>query len=83
MLADILTISEKIHIPLEQLKLAYCGDLNNNVTYDLMRLGSVIGFTVHAAGPTLEGYAPEESVLTECRELCKQSGGNVKIFSNV
>jgi ornithine carbamoyltransferase len=61
--------------------MAYCGDLKNNVTYDLMRLASVMGFTLHCAGPDGEGYAPEQQVLDECAELCKKSGGEVKIFN--
>lgn len=66
MLADLMTISERKEGPV---KLAYCGDIQNNVTYDLMRAGEVMGFPVSVAGP----YEIEASVLEECpsAEICK------------
>ncbi|KAH7820467.1 Ornithine-carbamoyl transferase [Monocercomonoides exilis] len=80
MLADLLTIIEKKG-KVEGLTLAYCGDLRNNVTYDLMRLASVMGFTINVAGPEGPGYSPEEEVLEECKELCAKSGGAVHVFT--
>jgi len=80
MLADLLTIIEKKKT-VKDLKMAYCGDLKNNVTYDLMRLASVMGFTLNIAGPSGEGYNPEPEVVEECKKLCEKSGGKVNIFS--
>lgn len=80
MLADLLTIIEKKG-KVEGLTMAYCGDLRNNVTYDLMRLASVMGYTINVAGPEGEGYDIEQEVLDECKELCAKSGGKVNIFT--
>ncbi len=33
-----------------QLKIAYVGDVRNNVTYDLMRASSILGFEIRIAG---------------------------------
>jgi len=79
MLADMLTIQEHRAEGFNGLKMAYCGDLHNNVTYDLMRCAALLGFEIRVAGPTGEGYAPEECVLAECKELCAKSGGKVII----
>lgn len=59
--------------------MAYCGDLHNNVTYDLMRCAAVLGFEIRVAGPMGPGFAPEEEVIAECAELCKKSGGKVTV----
>lgn len=82
MLCDLLTIVEKKGRNIlydGKLKMAYCGDLKNNVTYDLMRLASVIGYECRVAGPFGEGYDPAPEVVAECAELCKKSGGKVVI----
>lgn len=65
MLADLLTIREYK----KGAKLAYCGDVQNNVTYDLMRAGEIMGIPVSVAGP----YEIEQSVLDECpnAQICK------------
>jgi len=49
MLADLLTIIEH-KSTWEGLTMTYLGDLENNVTYDLMRLASLMGFNLHLAG---------------------------------
>jgi ornithine carbamoyltransferase len=64
MLADIMTIFEKKR-KVSDFDLAYFGDLANNVTYDLMRLSTIMGFNLRLAGV---GEVPE-SVWEECREI--------------
>merc|ERR1712217_952414 len=49
MCADLLTILEKKG-SLEGLTMAYFGDLENNVTYDLMRTAALMGYNLHLAG---------------------------------
>ena len=46
MLADLLTIVEHRPAGVEGMKLAFVGDCQNNMTYDLMRLGYVVGLDV-------------------------------------
>ena len=76
MLADMQVMMEHLHIGpggtadgLQGIKFAFCGDLNNNVTYDLMRTGCIMGMDVRVAGPKGEDFAIEQSVLDECAQL--------------
>eukprot|EP01059_Diplonema_ambulator_P001277 TRINITY_DN11026_c0_g1_i1.p1 TRINITY_DN11026_c0_g1~~TRINITY_DN11026_c0_g1_i1.p1 ORF type:complete len:324 (+),score=55.85 TRINITY_DN11026_c0_g1_i1:62-1033(+) len=73
MLADILTIQEKFG-SWKGLTMAYFGDLENNMTYDLMRLCAVVGMNFRMAG---EGDI-EDSVWDEVNELCKKTGVTVE-----
>jgi len=73
MLADMQTIIEQKG-SLEGLKLAFAGDICNNVTYDLMRMGCVMGMEVRVAGPSGEGYDVEASVIEECNALAAANG---------
>jgi len=60
MLADLQTIIEHKG-SWEGLKMAFCGDLENNVTYDLMRLAALMGFKLDVAGAgTIEGSVWDE-----------------------
>lgn len=79
MLADLQVILEKMG-SFKGLKMAYLGDIHNNVTYDLMRSAAVMGFSINVAGPSGEGYDAEEEVVRECAELCKKSGGEVRVM---
>eukprot|EP00614_Pseudopedinella_elastica_P028703 CAMPEP_0172616242 /NCGR_PEP_ID=MMETSP1068-20121228/63022_1 /TAXON_ID=35684 /ORGANISM="Pseudopedinella elastica, Strain CCMP716" /LENGTH=319 /DNA_ID=CAMNT_0013421609 /DNA_START=31 /DNA_END=990 /DNA_ORIENTATION=+ len=54
--------------------LAFVGDIQNNVTYDLMRAGTIMGMTVKVSGPKGPGFAPEASVLEECASLAAAAG---------
>lgn len=74
MLADLLTIREKKG-SLAGVKLAYVGDCANNVTYDLMRAGALMGLDVRVAGPAAPGFEIEAGVLDEVRALCDAPGG--------
>jgi len=78
MLADLQTIREK-RGTFKGMKLVFCGDCKNNVTYDLMRCGALMGFTVVACGPVGPDYEPEKEVMDECAALCQKSGGKVEV----
>lgn len=80
-IADLMTIRE--HKPKSKwndLKLAYLGDTKGNVFYDLMRAAGVLGFSIVAAGPEDKEFEIEEEVLQECKEMCKVSGGKIKLL---
>lgn len=73
MLADILTIVEHKGT-WEGITMTYLGDLENNVTYDLMRLAAVMGYNLNLAG---RGDI-EASVWDECRQLQAESGAEIR-----
>merc|ERR1740130_98533 len=66
------------------MKLAFVGDCQNNMTYDLMRLGCVMGFEVTVAGPADKGFNVEWSVVKECEDLMakNKNGGSFKITNS-
>merc|ERR1719310_2643051 len=73
MLADMLTVVEK-KADWQGITMAYFGDLENNVTYDLMRLAAVMGYNLNIAG---EG---EKGVWEECARIQKGTGAQIKQF---
>ena len=86
MLADLQTIVEhKCDGDVEGLtgkSLAFVGDCQNNVTYDLMRAGALMGLDVRIAGPTGFEWEIEPSVLEECAALTKEHGGTVTVLKS-
>ncbi|MAG47832.1 ornithine carbamoyltransferase [archaeon] len=70
-LGDLLTIYEKGK--LKNLKLAYLGDANNNVTYSLMHACSKMGIQMSIACPQTEEFLPSEDVIRKTK---------TKVFKN-
>ena len=77
-LADMQTLEEKFG-SLKGLKMAYLGDIRNNVTYDLMRGASLMGYTIAVAGPKGAEFELEDGVVQECQALAAASGGKIEI----
>jgi ornithine carbamoyltransferase len=75
MFADLQTIVE-FKGSWEGLTMTYLGDLENNVTYDLMRLAALMGYNMHLAG----AGQVEEGVWTEVKALQEKSGSKVEVF---
>lgn len=74
MLADLLTIIEEKGT-WEGITMAYFGDLENNMTYDLMRLAALMGYDLNLAG----AGEIEPSVWEECKKLQAQSGSKITL----
>jgi len=74
MLADLLTIIEHKGI-WDKFTLAYFGDLENNVTYDLMRLAALMGFNMNLVG----AGEVESSVWDEVKKQRDKTGSVVKL----
>lgn len=77
-LADFQTIVERrpeqFGTSLKGLTFSYVGDVANNMTYDLMRGGILMGMHVKVGGPEGDEYQIEPSVIDECNELAKADG---------
>lgn len=81
MLADLQTMSErKGTFDLTGVRLAFTGDIQNNVTYDLMRAGCIMGMDVRVTGPTGDIFKPDPEVLQECEILSKEYGGKATVY---
>jgi len=84
-LADFQTILEHTKAPsLAGLKLCFIGDVHNNVTYDLMRGGAIMGMHVTICGPLSAGseYQPDPSVVEHVKYLASLSGGSITVAEN-
>jgi len=80
MLADLQVMQEHSGTAdLSGCSLAFVGDIQNNVTYDLMRAGCVMGMNVRISGPKGPAYDPDPEVLAECAELSKASGAGTAV----
>merc|ERR1719408_926713 len=74
MLADLQTIIEHKG-SWKGITMAYFGDLENNVTYDLMRLAALMGYNLRLAG----AGDIEPSVWDECKKLQDESGSKINV----
>lgn len=80
-LADLLTIEEHIHKPLNEIKMVFVGDIRNNMSYALMYGAAKMGMHFVALGP--KELDPNENVLNEIKEICKATGATVDITDNI
>ncbi|MFX0082551.1 MAG: ornithine carbamoyltransferase [Candidatus Hodarchaeota archaeon] len=77
-LGDFQTIKEKKG-SLDNFKLSYFGDANNNVTYDLMRMCAMFGLRMDVTCPINPEYSPEQIVIDEVSELSKDNEAEIKV----
>ena len=56
-------------------KLAFVGDIQNNVTYDLMRAGCLMGMEVSVSGPTGPTSTPSPQCSRSARPLEDSGAG--------
>jgi ornithine carbamoyltransferase len=75
MLADLQTIIEHKGT-FENITMAYFGDLENNVTYDLMRTAAIMGYNLNLAG----SGEVEKSVWAECEKYQTETGSKIVQF---
>jgi ornithine carbamoyltransferase len=76
MLADLLTIEEHISKPLSEVKVVFCGDIRNNMSYSWMYACAKLGMHYVAYGPP--ELAPSQSVLDDAREIAKDTGAVIE-----
>jgi len=75
MLADLQTMIEHKG-KLDGITMTYMGDLENNVTYDLMRTAAIMGYNLNLAG----AGEIEKKVWNEVKELSAKSGSKVQVL---
>ncbi|MGI5888468.1 MAG: ornithine carbamoyltransferase [Oscillospiraceae bacterium] len=76
MLADLMTVEEKLG-RLRGVNLTFFGDARNNVANSLMVACSKMGLNFTACGP--KEQFPAEELVERCRDLCRTSGGSVRL----
>jgi ornithine carbamoyltransferase len=78
-LADLLTLEEHVHKPLNKMKLVYSGDARNNMGNALMIGSAKVGLTFVALAP--KELWPNEKLTSEMRALAATTGGSIEFYS--
>lgn len=77
-MGDLMTVIEKKG-KATGLKMAYCGDSNNNVTHSLLYGCAQIGMNIAIASPEEESYCPNHAVLNHASAIAKTQGSTVTL----
>ena len=80
-LADFLTIEEHVAKPLHKVKLVFCGDIRNNMSYALMYGAAKTGMHLVVLGP--QALAPDPAVLAAAREAGTETGAVIEVSDNL
>ena len=81
-LADFLTMLEHgRERPLNEMKLCYVGDGRNNVANSLLVGSAKMGVDFRVAAPA--GFAPDEALVAQCREIAKDTGAKLTVTDSV
>lgn len=80
MLADMLTVREKLG-RLKGVKFVYMGDARYNMGNSLMIVCAKLG--LHYTACTSKKYFPDQTLVEQCREWAKASGGSVTLSEDV
>lgn len=80
-LADFLTIEEHCAKPLDKVKLVFCGDIRNNMSYALMYGAAKTGMHVVALGP--KQLVPDPAVLARARAAAQETGGRIDVTDDL
>ncbi len=79
-LADFMTISEKLNKPLNQVSFAYVGDARNNMANSLMIGAAKMGMDFRAVAPA--SLFPEEALVHEMKQVAASTGGSVSLVED-
>lgn len=80
-LADMLTIMEHVHKPLNKVKFTYVGDARNNMGNSLLIGATKMGMDFRAVAP--KSLFPSEELVNEMKELAKVTGAKITLTEDV
>ena len=75
-LADLMTIEEKIDKPLNKVKVVFVGDIRNNMSYAWMYGCAKMGMDFVAYGPSV--LEPSQDVVNKAQAVAELSGGSIR-----
>ena len=81
MIADMMTIQEKLGFNLKGRKLVYVGDSRNNVASSLAAVCVKLGMHFVACAPC--ELWPSDSLVQECKETCATTGGSISLSESI
>ena len=79
-LADLMTIMEYVKKPLNEVKVVFCGDIRNNMSYAWMYGAAKTGIHYTAFGP--EELAPDEGMVARAAAACSLTGAAIEWTSD-
>ena len=80
-LADLLTIEEHVHKPLNKVKFAYAGDARNNMGNSLMIGAAKMGMDFVGLAP--KELFPSKELVDEMKEVAKTTGATITLTENI
>lgn len=80
-LADLLTIEENINKPLKDIKVVFCGDIRNNMSYAWMYGCAKMGMHYVAYGPESMKPQLDDARLKKVEEVAEVTGATIEISS--
>lgn len=80
-LADMMTIEEHIDKPLHRVKVVFCGDIRNNMSYAWMYGCAKMGMHFVAYGPKVLADQMDHSVIERARAVAAETGAVIEIAS--
>lgn len=79
-LADLMTIEEHVAKPLSKVKVVFCGDTRNNMSYAWMYGCAKMGMHYVAYGP--DELAPDVDIVKKVNAVAKETGGKIEFSSD-
>ncbi len=81
-LADMLTIEEHIAKPVSKVKVIFCGDIRNNMSYAWMYGCAKMGMHFVAYGPEELAKEIDQDVLKRANEVAAETGAVIEVASD-
>ena len=81
-LADMLTIEEHVAKPLNKVKVVFCGDVRNNMSYAWMYGCAKMGMHFVAYGPDELAAQMDKDIIAEVNKVAAQTGAVIEVSSD-
>ncbi len=81
-LADLLTIEEHVAKPLNKVKVVFCGDVRNNMSYAWMYGCAKMGMHFVAYGPDVLAKDIPKELLDKVHSVAKETGATIEVSSD-
>lgn len=82
-LADMMTIEEHIDKPLNDVKVVFCGDIRNNMSYAWMYGCAKMGMDFVAYGPDVLAREMDHKVIEAVEAVAAETGATITISSDI
>ena len=81
-LADMLTIEEHVNKPLSKVKVVFCGDIRNNMSYAWMYGCAKMGMHYVAYGPDTLAAELDSEILEKVNAVAEETGAVIEVSSD-